>query len=652
MSSTLLLVLHVVLYSIFPLCFGALSKRSRSYAYYLYIALMLLLGGLLGAFYAFAITDSIIISGGNICFAAFWMGILLLLVSENTLGVVRSLLLLVVVVDLSWLGAYAVFGLTLASPDTLNTFNVSAELFAASSLVVVLGGVLILAELLGLVWIGERVKSSFESPLALGCALLGLFFLVLIVDGLVFPLLFLSFDEQLLKAAAGGLAAKVILGVLFAVPLVLHFVIYPDTLRNFQRSPIRLSDLLRQRAAGLSGQDLQEYRLVDQSRDQLQILVERMSTAAAAADMGIWEYDASLGTLDWDRRASGIHRVKSGSQIEGLEDYWASVHEDDRPELQRKFLAMTQGELDSSSQVYRLHPSLEPDGLPVYLKLQALADRSNEQLRILGAVTDVSSELRMAQENEVLQTRIYQLQKMQAVGRFAGSIAHDFNNLLTPIIGHTELIKTQLEPGSVLSRNVDEIYQAADRSRELIQQLLAFDGDPTLEKKPVDMSVVISESEAILKSLVGTNVSLEFDLLQRAMVVANRGQLEQALVNLAANARDAIRNTGTLHISTARVEVDADSSDSYATSTSTATAGSYIELKVNDDGVGMDEATLTQVFEPYFTTKELGRGTGLGMYTIYNFVQQHGGYVWLVSDVSVGTTVSILLPVYTGESAA
>ena len=309
---------------------------------------------------------------------------------------------------------------------------------------------------------------------------------------------------------------------------------------------------------------------------------------------------------------------------------------------------MTQGELESSSQVYRLHPSLEPDGLPVYLKLQALADRSNEQLRILGAVTDVSSELRMAQENEVLQTRIYQLQKMQAVGRFAGSIAHDFNNLLTPIIGHTELIKTQLEPGSVLSRNVDEIYQAADRSRELIQQLLAFDGDPTLEKKPVDMSVVISESEAILKSLVGTNVSLEFDLLQRAMVVANRGQLEQALVNLAANARDAIRNTGTLHISTARVEVDADSSDNYAT----ATAGSYIELKVNDDGVGMDEATLTQVFEPYFTTKELGRGTGLGMYTIYNFVQQHGGYVWLVSDVSVGTTVSILLPVYTGESAA
>ena len=231
---------------------------------------------------------------------------------------------------------------------------------------------------------------------------------------------------------------------------------------------------------------------------------------------------------------------------------------------------------------------------------------------------------------------------MEAVGRFAGSIAHDFNNLLTPIVGHTELIQTRLQTGDPLAKNVEEIHKAADRSRELIQQLLAFDGDPTLEKKPLNVSAVVRDSESILKTLVGANVSLELNLLQPAMAVANRGQLEQALVNLAANGRDAIRNTGRLLISTSSVEIDERSVVAHTG----AKIGSFIQLKVEDDGAGMDEATLAQVFEPYFTTKELGRGTGLGMYTIYNFVQQHGGFVGIESNENVGTTVLIHLPLY------
>lgn len=565
---------------------------------------------------------------------------------------VRSLILLVVVVNLFLLVAYKLLGFALSIPEIVNPFNVSSELFDASIWVVVLGGVLIISELLLVVWVGERAKAKFVSPVMLGCALIGVLFAVLIFDGLLFPLLILPLSEQSLSLMGGGLVAKLLLGGLFSIPLILHFVIYSSALRNFQRIPIRLSELFRRRAAARLGSDPQGPILATQTKEQLRVLVERLSTAAASAEMGIWEYDGATGTLDWDQRANVIHRVASKSPVDskdgGLERYWASVHEDDRPELRRKFLAMAQGELDSSSQTYRLHPSLERDGSPVHIKVHALVDRGDQDLRILGAVSDVSNEIRVGRENKDLQSQIYQFQKMEAVGRFAGSIAHDFNNLLTPIVGHAELMQTRLEAGSPLTQNVEEIHKAADRSRELIQQLLAFDSDPTLEKKPLDVSAVVSDSESILKTLVGSSVSIELNLVQPALVIANRGQLEQALVNLAANGRDAILNTGRLQISTSIVQVDADSVSAH----SGAKLGSFVQLKVEDDGVGMDETTLAQVFEPYFTTKELGRGTGLGMYTIYNFVQQHGGYVRLESSESVGTTVSIHLPLHEASAKA
>jgi len=539
--------------------------------------------------------------------------------------VVRSLILLVVVVNLFLLVAYKLLGFALSIPEIVNPFNVSSELFDASIWVVVLGGVLIISELLLVVWVGERAKAKFVSPVMLGCALIGVLFAVLIFDGLLFPLLILPLSEQSLSLMGGGLVAKLLLGGLFSIPLILHFVIYSSALRNFQRIPIRLSELFRRRAAARLGSDPQGPILATQTKEQLRVLVERLSTAAASAEMGIWEYDGATGTLDWDQRANVIHRVAS-----------------------RKFLAMAQGELDSSSQTYRLHPSLERDGSPVHIKVHALVDRGDQDLRILGAVSDVSNEIRVGRENKDLQSQIYQFQKMEAVGRFAGSIAHDFNNLLTPIVGHAELMQTRLEAGSPLTQNVEEIHKAADRSRELIQQLLAFDSDPTLEKKPLDVSAVVSDSESILKTLVGSSVSIELNLVQPALVIANRGQLEQALVNLAANGRDAILNTGRLQISTSIVQVDADSVSAH----SGAKLGSFVQLKVEDDGVGMDETTLAQVFEPYFTTKELGRGTGLGMYTIYNFVQQHGGYVRLESSESVGTTVSIHLPLHEASAKA
>jgi len=643
-STKLLLLLHVGLYSFFPIFFGSLSRGLRSYAYYLYIALVLMLGGVLGVIYSLPITDSISISGGNLCFAAFWMATILLLVSENSLAVVRSIILLVVVVNSFLLGAYKLFGLALSFPETINPFDVPSELFASSIWIVVLGGVLIIAELLLLVWVGERAKTRFSNPVMLGFVLVGLMFAVLIFDGILFPLIFMPFNEESLNVMGGGVVGKLLLGALFSVPLILHFFVYSDVLRNFQRVPIRLSELFKRRAAARLGSDPHGPILADQTKEQLRVLVERLSTAAAAADMGIWEYDGATGTLDWDERASVIHRVADEpadvSYADGLESYWASIHEGDRPELRQKFLAMAQGELESSSQTYRLHPSIGRDGSPVYIRLHALVDRSDQDLRILGAVTDVTTELRVARENAVLQSQIHQFQKMEAVGRFAGSIAHDFNNLLTPIVGHTELMQSQLETDDPLNRNVEEIHKAALRSRDIIQQLLAFDGDPTLAKRPLDISAVVIDSESIRKTLVGANVSVELDLLQPAMVVANRGQLERTLVNLAANGRDAIHNTGRLRISTSTVEIGAESVGAH----SGAKIGSFIQLKVEDDGGGMNEATLAQVFEPYFTTKELGRGTGLGMYTIYNFVQQHGGFIEIESSENVGTTVSIHLP--------
>jgi signal transduction histidine kinase/CheY-like chemotaxis protein len=242
-----------------------------------------------------------------------------------------------------------------------------------------------------------------------------------------------------------------------------------------------------------------------------------------------------------------------------------------------------------------------------------------------------------------------QAQKMEAVGQLAGGIAHDFNNLLTVISGHCEMMQSEVEEGSVLSDDLSQVRRAAERAAGLTRQLLAFGRRQLLQPTRLDVNHVIASVEPMLRRVIGADIEIVADLaLESCVVVADEGQLEQVIVNLAVNARDAMPRGGTLRVTTSTDRVDTP----LLLGDSTVPSGHYVMLSVQDTGVGMDAATRSRVFEPFFTTKEVGKGTGLGLATVYGIVKQSRGYVALTSEPGFGSTFSIYFPRAWGTEAA
>jgi signal transduction histidine kinase/CheY-like chemotaxis protein len=244
-------------------------------------------------------------------------------------------------------------------------------------------------------------------------------------------------------------------------------------------------------------------------------------------------------------------------------------------------------------------------------------------------------------QREQLERQLRQAQKMEALGRLAGGVAHDFNNLLTVIRGHSELLLDRLQPGDALYRNSEQIRKTSDRASSLTRQMLAFSRMQVLQPKVLDLNELIVEMGKLLRRLVREDIEFSLRLGDSlARVKADPGQLEQVLLNLTINASDAMPLGGKLTIDTQNIIVDA----SYLQTHPSLEPGSYVMVSVSDTGQGMDATTKAQIFEPFFSTKEPGKGTGLGLATVYGVVKQSGGFIWVESTPGCGSRFEIYLP--------
>jgi two-component system cell cycle sensor histidine kinase/response regulator CckA len=285
------------------------------------------------------------------------------------------------------------------------------------------------------------------------------------------------------------------------------------------------------------------------------------------------------------------------------------------------------------------HMHFGSDGSKRYVEVTTapIRDAGGNIIQVVHSERDVT-------ERKRLEEQLRQAQKMEAIGLLAGGVAHDFNNILTAIIGYGNLLRANIKDDNPLSPYVDQILSSGEKAANLTQSLLAFSRKQILSPKPVNLNDIVKRMQKFLLRLIGEDIELKAILSKNDLIVmADSSQIEQVIMNLCTNARDAMPDGGAITLETSVIDVD----EVYAKARLFEKTGRYAVISISDTGIGMDETTRERIFEPFFTTKELGRGTGLGLSIVYGIIKQHNGYINVYSEVGRGTTFKIYLPLMT-----
>ncbi len=420
----------------------------------------------------------------------------------------------------------------------------------------------------------------------------------------------------------------------------------------------RLRDAVHERTRALQAANHDLALEVDERQAAVRTLrdrAEQLRVALAAGRMGVWGWDLETGRLQWNEGVGELFGLPKDETPSSLHAFLELLSPEDRVAVKQRIRAT----LNHGEPFNIEHRVVTPDGVErfVYSTAELQVDAASGTRRLLGVIMDVTTRTR-------LEAQLRQAQKMEAVGTLAGGIAHDFNNLLTAILGFARLAHESLDAASAAGRmsgdtiacvrdDLVELIRAGDRASLLTAQLLAFSRQQVVQSIPVDVNVVVEDLERMLARLLDERIALRTTPSRASVIVrGDPGQLSQVLLNLVVNARDALPAGGAITVATQLHCVERARANDCALINAGLADGEWVELRVSDNGTGMSADVQSRMFEPFYTTKPTGHGTGLGLSTVYGIVSAVGGRILVDSREGVGTTMRIFWPALVGHEAA
>ena len=329
--------------------------------------------------------------------------------------------------------------------------------------------------------------------------------------------------------------------------------------------------------------------------------------------------------------------------ITGKRNWTSIVHHDDLDRVLRevKDFSENSSHTNFSHQPYRI---IKKDGRIIWVsaRVQIKRNEKNNITHYQGIIEDVTEQLKLLEEKHQFETRLRQSDKMEAIGKLAGGIAHEFNNILSIILGNAELAMDDIPRWNPARFNLNEIKSAGLRARNTVKQLLSFSQNLKVKHEPIKIGTVIKASKKLLQAIMPASVQIRLDVQDdSSMIHSNPNQIHQVLINLCTNAAQAMeKNGGTLEISLRSIRYNNHPPSQYRH----INAGSYVQLTVRDTGLGIDDKIKDKIFDPYFTTRKIGKGSGMGLAIVYGIVKHHKGAIYIQSNPGAGTTVTVLFP--------